>query len=217
MYIPRRYAYVSPTNFLELLPVFMGLIIEQRTAMAELRSKLEIGREKLQATASEVVEMQAELQKLQPVLAATQLEAENMMLHIDKEKVGLQETREVVGKQEINANVAAAQAKAIADDAQADLDKALPALDEALVSLKNLSRNDVVEVKTMNFPPDGVKMVMEACCIMFDYQPRVVIDPQNPRNKVGCSLLTTPRRSFCVPMPTNPLDSNPPFAYMRWY
>lgn len=35
---------------------------------------------------------------------------------------------------------------AAADDAQRDLDQALPALDAAVASLKNLSRNDIVEV-----------------------------------------------------------------------
>lgn len=36
---------------------------------------------------------------------------------------------------------------------QRDLDEALPALDAAVASLKNLSRNDVVEVKAMQNPP----------------------------------------------------------------
>lgn len=43
----------------------------------------------------------------------------------------------------------------IADDAQRDLDEALPALDAAVASLKNLSRNDVVEVKALQNPPQG--------------------------------------------------------------
>ena len=38
---------------------------------------------------------------------------------------------------------------------QRDLDEALPALDAAVASLKNLSRNDVVEVKAMQNPPQG--------------------------------------------------------------
>ena len=45
----------------------------------------------------------------------------------------------------------------IADDAQRDLDEALPALDAAVASLKNLSRNDVVEVKALQNPPQGEK------------------------------------------------------------
>lgn len=53
----------------------------------------------------------------------------------------------------------------MADDAQRDLDEALPALEAATASLKNLSRNDVVEVKSLSNPPAGVKLVMEVCHI----------------------------------------------------
>ena len=75
----------------------------------------------------------------------------------------------------------AAKAKEIADDAQRDLDEALPALDAAVASLKLLSRNDIVEVKAMQNPPAGVETVMEAACIMIDEKPKMKDDP----NKVG--------------------------------
>jgi hypothetical protein len=75
----------------------------------------------------------------------------------------------------------AAGAKAIADSAQAELDLALPALDSALASLKSLTRNDIVEVKSLRNPPQGVKMVMEATCIMFNLAPKMIADP----NKVA--------------------------------
>ena len=60
---------------------------------------------------------------------------------------------------------------------QADLDKALPALDEAVSSLKSLSKNDIVEVKSLSNPPAGVKMVMDATCIMFDLKGKKIPDP----------------------------------------
>lgn len=60
---------------------------------------------------------------------------------------------------------------------QADLDKALPALDEAVQSLKSLTKSDVVEVKSLSNPPAGVKMVMDACCIMFDLKGKKISDP----------------------------------------
>jgi len=82
-----------------------------------------------------------------------------------------------VGSQEVAAKKMAAGAKAIADSAQAELDVALPALDAALSSLKNLTRNDIVEVKSLRNPPQGVKMVMEATCIMFNLAPKMVNDP----------------------------------------
>ena len=41
-----------------------------------------------------------------------------------------------------------------------------PLQDAALQSLKSLNRNDVVEVRAMQRPPEGVKLVIEAVCIM---------------------------------------------------
>lgn len=48
--------------------------------------------------------------------------------------------------EEAKASEKARVAQAIADDAQKDLDEALPALDAALTSLQSLKKNDVVEV-----------------------------------------------------------------------
>lgn len=76
----------------------------------------------------------------------------------------------------------AAAAKAIADSAQAELDVALPALDAALSSLKNLTRNDIVEVKSLRNPPNGVKMVLEATSIMFAVTPKMTNDPNKVSN-----------------------------------
>jgi dynein heavy chain len=65
------------------------------------------------------------------------------------------ETKRVVEQQEVEANEQAARAKEMTEDAQRDLNEALPALDAAVASLKNLSRNDIVEVKAMQNPPQG--------------------------------------------------------------
>lgn len=104
-----------------------------------------------------------------------------MMVVITNDKKEADETKTTVEQQEKDANEQAAEAKAIAADAQHDLDEALPALDAAVASLKNLSRNDVVEVKSLANPPMGVRLVMEATCIMFDEKPKMVADP----NKIG--------------------------------
>lgn len=57
-----------------------------------------------------------------------------------------EETRNSVQAEEIKAKDKAAKAQAIADDAQKDLEEALPALDMALASLRNLNKSDVTEV-----------------------------------------------------------------------
>ncbi|KAF6265909.1 dynein heavy chain 2 [Scenedesmus sp. NREL 46B-D3] len=177
----RRYNYVTPTSYLELLGTFLKLLGGKRAEVSEAKKRLAGGLDKLTSTAAQVEVMQRELQELQPVLAATAKEVEDMMVVIAHDKEEAAETKKMVQQQEREANEQAAAAKAIADDAQRDLDAALPALDAAVASLKNLSRNDVVEVRSLQNPPAGVKLVMEATCIMFDEKPKMKDDP----NKMG--------------------------------
>eukprot|EP00951_Prasinocladus_malaysianus_P008205 scaffold59330_cov37-Prasinocladus_malaysianus.AAC.1 len=128
--------------------------------------------------------MKKELEDLQPVLEATSQEVEGMMVQISKDKGEADETKAVVEKQEAEANEQAAAAKEIADSAQRDLDAALPALEVALASLKNLTRDQVVIVKALANPPAGVKLVMEATCIMFEEKPKMVADPNKAGKKI---------------------------------
>ena len=68
------------------------------------------------------------------------------MTQIQKDTLVANETKVIVQKEENEATVKAEKTQTIADDAQKDLDEALPMLDAALASLKSLNKNDVVEV-----------------------------------------------------------------------
>ena len=59
----------------------------------------------------------------------------------------------------------------------------MPALEAAVKALKTLKRDDITEVKSMKSPPAGVKLTMEAVCIMFDIKPVKVAAPDG-RSKV---------------------------------
>jgi dynein heavy chain len=52
-------------------------------------------------------------------------------------------------------------------DAQKDLDAALPALANAMAAVNGLEKSQISEMKALPNPPVGVRMVMEAICIMF--------------------------------------------------
>ena len=77
-----------------------------------------------------------------------QIETEETMEQIKKDTIVANETKEVVQKEEHEATDKAEKTQAIADDAQRDLDEALPMLDAALASLKSLNKNDVTEVSS---------------------------------------------------------------------
>ncbi len=43
-----------------------------------------------------------------------------------------------------------------------------------MASLKSLNKNDVVEVRALQRPPNGVRLVIEAVCIMREVKPKKV-------------------------------------------
>jgi dynein heavy chain len=59
------------------------------------------------------------------------------------------------------------EAKAISDDAEADLNAAKPELEAAEAALKTLDKSAIVEIKTFPNPPAAVVMVMEAVMILL--------------------------------------------------
>ena len=182
--ILRRRNYVTPTSFLELLRSFKDVLAFKRNEVNTKRERLQAGLDKLGSTKDTVGTMQSELEALQPQLKKTTKEVEGMMVQITIDKEEAAETRARVEVEEANANEKAALTREIADDAQRDLDEALPALDAAVQCLNDLSKGDFDEVKALRNPPTGVKLTMEALCIMFSVKPKKVNDPTTPGRKV---------------------------------
>ncbi len=77
------------------------------------------------------------------------------------------EVRKVVKEDEAVAKVKAEETQAIADDAQRDLDEALPALEAAVKALDALDKNDISELRVFTKPPELVQTVMEAVCLLL--------------------------------------------------
>ena len=179
-----RKNYVTPTSYLDLISIFSKMIGQKRKELTDSRNRTATGLDKLLATASEVAGLQEELREMQPMLKEAKEETEAAMIKITVDKEIAEETALAVGKEEAEADAMARETKEIADDAQRDLDEALPALDAAVASLKSLNKNDIVEVRSMANPPAGVRLVMECVCIMFGVKPKMV-DGDKPGKKVA--------------------------------
>ncbi|OXB71581.1 UNVERIFIED_CONTAM: hypothetical protein H355_004176 [Colinus virginianus] len=94
-------------------------------------------------------------------------EIEIKMAQIQQDRALADDTKVRVGREEYEASEKAAKTQALKDEAQRDLDEALPALDEAVECLKKLKAEHVREIKALTKPPAGVLLTMEAVCIMF--------------------------------------------------
>lgn len=65
--------------------------------------------------------------------------------------------------------IVAAEAKEIRAECDADLQEVMPILDAANAALNTLTPQDIQIVKSMKRPPAGVRLVMEAVCILKVY------------------------------------------------
>ncbi|XP_038627172.1 dynein heavy chain 1, axonemal [Tachyglossus aculeatus] len=194
-----RYNYVTPKSYLELLNIFSFLIEEKKQELRMEKDRMEGGLNKLLRTSEDVVKMQEELEVMRPLLEEAAEVTVTTMEQIRMDTAVAEDKRRDVQAEEQKANAKAKKAQAIADDAQKDLDEALPALTAALTSLRNLNKNDVTEVRAMQRPPPGVKLVIEAVCIMKGIKPKK-LPGEKPGTKIddywdpGRSLLQDPGR-----------------------
>jgi len=163
----RRFNYVTPTSYLELLGTFSSLLDVKRKEILEGRRRLQIGLEKLAGAQAIVTDLQKEIIAKQPELERTSKEVDDLLVVIDADTKKADETRAVVAVQEAEATVQANASKAIKDEAEGQLAEAIPALEEAVRSLNELEVKDVQEVRAFNNPPRKVILVMEAICVMF--------------------------------------------------
>jgi len=175
----RRHNYVTPACYLEFLRVFRRQFVKVHSQAAQKQQRLEAGLAKLEYTSQQVTEMGESLVRLRPQLEATQAEVDEMMVEIHEDRVQADATRAVVAEEEGLAREKAEKTRAIADDAQRDLDAVLPLLDQAVACLNALKRADIDEVRSMMRPPLGVQLTMEAACIMFG------VKPAQRRNAMG--------------------------------
>ena len=60
----------------------------------------------------------------------------------------------------------------------------MPALEAAKEALNTIKPSDIGIVKAMNNPPNGVKVVMAAVCVLKGIPPEKINDPNNPGKKV---------------------------------
>lgn len=179
-----RVNYVTPTAYLSLLSTFSKMIGVKQASLKDRRDKTANGMTKLEATEVEVAALQTELTEMQPMLKQAAEETATAMVEITASKAVAEETAVSVGKDEKIAETKAKETKEIADDAQRDLDEALPALEAAVQSLKKLNKGDITEVKALGKPPEGVRKVMKGVCIMFEVKPKMVADPSGTGPKV---------------------------------
>ncbi|XP_037383628.1 dynein axonemal heavy chain 6 isoform X1 [Talpa occidentalis] len=167
----RRRYYTTPTSYLELINLYLYMLSEKRKQLVSARDRVKHGLTKLLETNELVDKMKLDLSALEPVLLAKSQDVEALMDKLAVDQENADQVRSVVQEDEATAKVKAEETQAIADDAQRDLDEALPALEAANKALDSLDKADISEIRVFTKPPDMVMTVMEAISILLNAKP----------------------------------------------
>lgn len=163
----KRYNYVTPTNYLELVLGYRELVSQKLRALADARDKLSNGLSKLESSKVQVEEMQVDLAAKQIVVDKASSECDALLVKIVQEKRTADEQKTEVEAESAKIAIEAAKCNAIAADAEADLAEALPALERAMIEVEKLDNKSIGEVKAYAAPPAAVAMVLSAVMVFF--------------------------------------------------
>ncbi len=167
----KRYNYVTPINYLELVNGYRDLLKEKRKEIGDAAVKLKNGLSKLDDTRKNVEEISIELEVSKKQVAQFQKQCEDFLVVIVQQKREADETAKSVAAKAEKLGVEEVEVKLVAENAQADLDLALPALNAATKALENINKKDLNEIRSYAKPPPLVEKVMEAVMVLKKCEP----------------------------------------------
>nr|XP_012223058.1 PREDICTED: dynein heavy chain 2, axonemal-like [Linepithema humile] len=167
----KRYNYVTPVNFIELVVGYKKMLAEKRQDLADQANKLRGGLSKIDDTRVKVKEMAAELEVTQQQVHKSTRECEEFLVTIVNQRRDADETQKQVAAKSQRIAEEQKECKKLEELARADLASVEPALNEAVKALEALSKKDLAEIKSFTRPPPKVEMVMEAVMILKNSEP----------------------------------------------
>ncbi|KAF5287317.1 hypothetical protein FQR65_LT02190 [Abscondita terminalis] len=163
----KRHYYTTPSSYLELLRLYRLMLDTKKQLIKKTSDRIENGLNKIYETNDVIDSMKEELKAMEPILAQKSEAIAKLMVSLKTQKIQADKVQERVKNDEDAAKIKAEETQLLADDAQRDLDVALPAMEAAVTALQSLNKSDINEMKVFQKPPELVKFVMESVCLLL--------------------------------------------------
>lgn len=165
---------ISGSEYLQMLRFFETLYPTRMDQIVSQRLKYRRGVERMEALRHEVRRLQDTLARMRPVIQQTKTETDEIMRKIEIEQHEAEIASANAAREKELASVDAQTATDLRDSCNAELEKAMPPLRKALGELALVNKRDIAELKALRSPPAGIKLVMEAICILLGALPLAI-------------------------------------------
>lgn len=164
----RRYNYVTPKSFLELISFFKYLLSEKRSDVHRLIDRLDVGLSTLRKTSEDVTELQKDLKVTMEMVEEKKKATDNLINQMRMQQADAQVQDDAAKIEAEKANEESSKAMVIEKEAQQELSEAEPAMKAAAEAVHCLSKSMLTELKSLSSPPPGVDEVTNACLILIE-------------------------------------------------
>ncbi|CAJ1328908.1 unnamed protein product [Effrenium voratum] len=162
----QRYNFITPRDFLDFINHFTDLMKEKRDEVLDQQGHIDGGLKKLKETEDQVANLQSGLAEKEKMLSVKNKEAEEMMSQMVKGQGEAEERKQA--SQKLQGELAE-QSKVIEERRgviQKKIEEVEPALEAAKSAVGAVNKQSLDELRSMNKPPEHVKMAMEAVILM---------------------------------------------------
>ncbi|XP_053692426.1 dynein axonemal heavy chain 2-like [Sabethes cyaneus] len=157
--------------YFEMLHAFERVLQWKRNNLSLEYAKFHNGIQEIIEATRNVTLLQQELEKQRETIAEYQAELEEFIKNIEQQTIEADEKRQEVAVKRERIGAEEIVCKQLADVAEADLEKAMPALNSAIAALDSLNKKDMNEIKSYSRPPVKVEQVLNAVMILLGKEP----------------------------------------------
>ena len=127
----KRYNYVTPKSFLELIAFYKTLLGDKRLSVQRLIDRLDVGLSTMSKTANDVAELKVDLNHTMEKVAEQVKATDELIVQMGIQRADAEKQNAAAAIEKETADVESAKAAKIQGEAQVELDKAQPAMDAA--------------------------------------------------------------------------------------
>lgn len=142
----KRYNYVTPTSYLELINTFITLLTNKRDEIMSAKNRYLTGLKQLEIAGQQVSVMQIQLEALEPQLKIGAQEVAVQVAKVEADSEVANAQREMVAQDKADAAVQGMQASKIKEECDLELSKAMPILESAMAALNTLTNAGLLNI-----------------------------------------------------------------------
>jgi dynein heavy chain len=163
----RRFNYTTPKSFLELINFYTEQLKTQQEEVLQKSERLDKGLMIMEQVQSKVEGLKEDL-KIKMVQVKEKKDATDILIdQVSKASTVANQAKEEAAEEEEKTTALATSAKALKDEADAELSEAKPAMEAAKEAVNCLDKNSIGELKMFQTPPKECIPVCAACAFLL--------------------------------------------------